>query len=85
MRYLCVNKQKKHSFLTSKIKTMETFILKSTGTQIPFYISESGKYTAHQLEAKIFTSIQDAKNYITNGETYQILNSVSHKFVSWVN
>ena len=63
---------------------MKTYILKTTGTSIPFYLTESGKYTAHHSEAIKFNSIELAKSYITSGETFQILDE-NQKFAGWVN
>jgi hypothetical protein len=64
---------------------MQTFILKSTGGQVPFYVSNNGNYTAHENEAKKFNSIQEAEKYVTDGKTYQILESNTKKWVKWVN
>jgi len=61
------------------------FIIKFTGTSIPFYLSSFGNATAYPSEAIKFDSIESAKSAISDGKTYQILDSQTLKWVAWVN
>lgn len=61
-------------------------ILKCTGSQVPFFVSNFGNFTAHICEAKKFNSIEEAKMYMsTDNRTYQIIDNNSGKFLAWIN
>jgi hypothetical protein len=60
------------------------FIIKFTGTHIPFYLADSGNATAYPCSAIKFASIEAAKLAVTNG-TFQIVHSDTLKFVAWIN
>ena len=64
------------------------YIVKACGTQVPFYVSNAKKLTAHKDEAKVFSSVEEVDEFcgdLLSNCGGQIFDKNTGRFINWVN